>query len=520
MSLKNHFFSKPKHEDFYVSETQKSERERIAALPRPEHLEATIQTSLHVGAAPRPRIKMAVVSGFLVAMDAVLIACATFATSALYHLILLSVFPNPIFYTLISITMAVGFVSYGLSQNRYHLERFTHVSSLKADLVSYHVMFAILLSGLLLTKLTKDYSRATFLAQYLLIFPLLLMGRFAQVKLIKAGMASHLIQSRRWLIVGGAEEIQTFSQRAQWDTLSGVAPQSYVLPASFQALKGREYVVILRRAIHEMQTLCRVQAPNDIIVLLSWADETTINHIIRGLSIVPAAVHLAPHQEMTWFQDPVLDRCGQAATVQIARPPLSLRDRVLKRGFDTCAAGLGLIILAIPFMIIAALIRWEGKGPVFFKQRRFGFNQKPFYIAKFRTMNVMEEGESVVQASANDPRITRVGVFLRRTNLDELPQLWNVLRGDMSLVGPRPHALVHDRFYEEQIAQYARRHNVKPGITGWAQVNGCRGETQTTTHMQKRVEHDLFYIDHWTFKFDIKILFLTLFSAKAYRNAR
>jgi Undecaprenyl-phosphate glucose phosphotransferase len=454
----------------------------------------------------------------------VMIACTTFATSALYHLTFLSIFPDVIFYTLISATLAAGFVSYGISQNCYHIERFMErsmpVGSLKADLVNYHVMFAILLSGLLLTKLTKDYSRGTFLAQYILTFPLLLLWRMAQVKLVKAGIASELIHARRWLIVGGSEEIQAFSQRAQWDALSGVALESYVLPASFQALKGREYVVTLRRAIHEMQTLCRSQDPDDIILLLSWADEATINHIIRGLSIVPAAVHLAPHQEMVWFQDPVMDRCGQAATVQIARPPLSLRDRILKRGFDTCAAAIGLMMLAVPFMIIAAFIRWEGRGSVFFRQRRFGFNQKPFYITKFRTMNVMEDGDHVVQASANDPRITRIGIFLRRTNLDELPQLWNVLCGHMSLVGPRPHALVHDRFYEEQIAQYARRHNVKPGITGWAQVNGCRGETQTTNHMQKRVNHDLFYIDHWSFKLDIKILFLTLFSPKAYRNAR
>jgi lipopolysaccharide/colanic/teichoic acid biosynthesis glycosyltransferase len=134
-------------------------------------------------------------------------------------------------------------------------------------------------------------------------------------------------------------------------------------------------------------------------------------------------------------------------------------------------------------------------------------------------MSVLEDDFNLRQASANDARVTRFGAFLRRTNIDELPQLINVVRGDMSLVGPRPHALVHDQQYERAIALYARRHNVRPGITGWAQVNGLRGETSTTDKMARRVEHDLHYIDHWSMWFDLRILLLTLFSAKAYRNA-
>ncbi|MBV9244967.1 MAG: sugar transferase, partial [Methylobacteriaceae bacterium] len=147
------------------------------------------------------------------------------------------------------------------------------------------------------------------------------------------------------------------------------------------------------------------------------------------------------------------------------------------------------------------------------------FNQQSFRIVKFRSMITSEDGADVRQAVRNDSRITRVGAFMRRWNIDELPQLINVLKGDMSLVGPRPHALAHNQHYERKIALYARRHNVRPGITGWAQVNGFRGETATEDRMRSRIEHDLYYIDNWSLWLDLRILALTLLSPKAFRNA-
>ena len=138
---------------------------------------------------------------------------------------------------------------------------------------------------------------------------------------------------------------------------------------------------------------------------------------------------------------------------------------------------------------------------------------------KFRSMTTLEEGCDFKQVVRNDPRVTRVGRILRRTNIDELPQLLNVLSGEMSIVGPRPHATAHNTMFEEKIVPFSRRHNVKPGITGWAQVNGCRGETDTLEKMQRRLEHDLYYIDNWSFLLDLKIIFMTLFSKNAYLNA-
>ncbi len=164
-----------------------------------------------------------------------------------------------------------------------------------------------------------------------------------------------------------------------------------------------------------------------------------------------------------------------------------------------------------PLLITAAiLIKLDTPGSVIFRQFRRGFNGKPFEIWKFRSMTVAENGEFwCTQAKKGDARVTRVGRFLRRTSIDELPQLWNVLRGDMSLVGPRPHALAHDNYYDEIISNYVYRHHMKPGLTGWAQVNGFRGETATIDLMEKRVEYDVWYVSNWSIWFDAKILMRT-----------
>ena len=190
-----------------------------------------------------------------------------------------------------------------------------------------------------------------------------------------------------------------------------------------------------------------------------------------------------------------------------------------KRACDIVLSIVALILLAPLMAAVAIAIKMDTKGPVFYSQTRHGFNKTPFRILKFRSMIATEADGAITQAVRNDPRVTRVGRFMRRFNLDELPQLVNVLRGEMSLVGPRPHALVHDMTFEMEISLYARRHNVKPGITGWAQVNGLRGETNTPDKIWQRVHYDLHYIDNWSLVLDIWIMFLTLFSKRAYSNA-
>jgi Undecaprenyl-phosphate glucose phosphotransferase len=193
--------------------------------------------------------------------------------------------------------------------------------------------------------------------------------------------------------------------------------------------------------------------------------------------------------------------------------------RALKRVQDAVLATLFLAVCTPVMLVIALVVKLSSRGPVLFRQRRHGEDGTEFDVLKFRTMTVMENDADVVQAQRHDPRITRVGAFLRRSSLDELPQFVNVLKGEMSIVGPRPHALAHNRLYRTKIIEYMRRHKVKPGLTGWAQVNGHRGETDRLEKMVARVDHDLEYIRTWSLWLDIKIIFLTIFGRKVRKNA-
>ncbi|MBV9827134.1 MAG: exopolysaccharide biosynthesis polyprenyl glycosylphosphotransferase [Alphaproteobacteria bacterium] len=169
-----------------------------------------------------------------------------------------------------------------------------------------------------------------------------------------------------------------------------------------------------------------------------------------------------------------------------------------------------LLILTMPLMaLIGMLIKLDSSGPVIFQQQRLGYNNRVFNVYKFRTMHVSAE-PGVIQATRNDPRITRLGQYLRRLSLDELPQLVNVLRGEMSLVGPRPHAIEHNFAFASEIDEYFARHNLKPGITGWAQIHGLRGEVDTPDKIRARTEHDIYYVDHWSLWLDLRILAMTL----------
>jgi len=176
---------------------------------------------------------------------------------------------------------------------------------------------------------------------------------------------------------------------------------------------------------------------------------------------------------------------------------------------DLVLAGLALTVLLPLLVIVAIAIRLDSRGPVLFRQQRCGFNGKSFQIYKFRTMTVLEDGPSIVQAQFRDKRFTRLGTLLRRTSIDELPQLLNVLNGTMSLVGPRPHAMAHDNEFDKIVRNYAFRRRVKPGLTGWAQVHGCRGPTPTQASIEERIQFDLWYIDNWSLSLDLAILFWT-----------
>lgn len=223
---------------------------------------------------------------------------------------------------------------------------------------------------------------------------------------------------------------------------------------------------------------------------------------------------------------PTYDLLGARWTAIGGSPLVSVHDTpfrgvhaLLKRVEDVLAGLSAMVLLAIPMTVIAILVKATSAGPVFFRQRRYGLDGAEIRVLKFRTMSVCEDGDCVQQAQRNDSRVTTLGRFLRRTSLDELPQFLQVLTGCMSLVGPRPHAVAHNERYRALIPRYMLRHKVKPGITGWAQVNGWRGETPTVAWMEKRIEHDLHYINNWSLFLDVKIVLLTIFGRATRRNA-
>ena len=210
---------------------------------------------------------------------------------------------------------------------------------------------------------------------------------------------------------------------------------------------------------------------------------------------------------------------GRYPVVSVYDTPFRGGGGVLKRIEDMLVGSIIVALISLPMLLIALAVKLSSPGPVFFRQRRYGLNGKPIRVLKFRTMTVTEDGPTIKQATRNDSRITPLGRFLRRTSLDELPQFLQVLSGEMSIVGPRPHAVAHNEEYRAVIQGYMLRHKVKPGITGWAQVNGWRGETKEVGMMEKRVEHDMDYIKNWTLVLDLKIIFLTIFGKKKNLNA-
>jgi Undecaprenyl-phosphate glucose phosphotransferase len=273
----------------------------------------------------------------------------------------------------------------------------------------------------------------------------------------------------------------------------------------------------LARDLEQAAASVRLLEPDAIFLVMPWSATETITSCADALLKLPAEIHLGAEHILDRFEHVQLSKFGSIVSLQLTRMPLSRFELIQKRAFDLLFASIALFLLTPLLVLVAVLIKLDSAGPIFFLQHRHGFNQKPFRIIKFRTMRTLEDGEAI--AKENDPRVTRVGAWLRRWNVDELPQLFNVIKGDMSLVGPRPHALSHDRAFEQRVVRYARRHNVKPGITGWAQIHGLRGEIDSDEKIKSRVEHDLYYIDNWSLALDLRILARTVLSGASYRNA-
>lgn len=271
--------------------------------------------------------------------------------------------------------------------------------------------------------------------------------------------------------------------------------------------------------LEDLIAIARNYPVDRIIIALPASSDERITHIFERLSLLPCDVHLCPDIASFNLNRPSINYIGPLGLLEVQTKPIGEWNRVTKFLLDYIGSMLALIALSPVYLLTALAIKLDSTGPVFFRQRRHGFNHEIIDVLKFRTMSVMENGSEFSQATPNDRRVTRVGKFLRRTSIDELPQFWNVLRGEMSIVGPRPHAIAHNEQFFSVFQDYAKRHKVKPGITGWAQVNGYRGETNTEDKMRKRVNYDLDYIKNWTIWFDLKIMLYTAYIVLSGTNA-
>ena len=363
--------------------------------------------------------------------------------------------------------------------------------------------------AIFLVSLKEDavLSRGSIIASAVLQIALLFLARWSAKKTSRSLMAKGSLPGRKVVTIGEPSELLRLSAAVLFRYFG----MNEIARVSLSAGKGSasdNMFVDLDRALHEAHE----QGADEFAVALRWSSKELLETVRERLRASPLPVHLLPDYTIRSVLGPrALSTNGPPLSLEIQRAPLTATERAVKRTLDIICASIGIVLLAPLFILIAALIKLDSKGPVIFKQRRNGFNAKQFFIFKFRSMSVLEDGAVITQARRNDRRVTRVGHFLRRSSLDELPQLFNVLKGDMSLVGPRPHALAHDKEYKILIAKYAFRHHVKPGMTGWAQVNGLRGETGRLEQMIERVRFDLWYVNHWSLGLDIYILLRTCF---------
>ncbi len=271
--------------------------------------------------------------------------------------------------------------------------------------------------------------------------------------------------------------------------------------------------------LDELVEKARTGQVDMVYIALPLRAETRVTDLVRRLADSTASVYMAADFDAFDLLNARWGQLGNVPVVSIHETPFYGVSGWLKRAEDIVVGSMILALIAIPMLVVAIGVKVTSKGPVFFRQRRYGLNGEVIHVLKFRSMTVMEDTGEVKQATKNDQRITPFGGFLRRTSLDELPQFFHVITGTMSIVGPRPHAVSHNEQYRKQIEGYMLRHKVKPGITGWAQVNGWRGETDTLEKMEQRIAHDLAYIRNWSLMWDLQIIFLTVFGRKVRKNA-
>ena len=457
-------------------------------------------------------------SGAIFLTDVALIVAMSCVTGVPYYFVAFG-YPGDISsFIQVGLLAASIFAISNLFRREYRLQNFFNFKlHSRRTIQLWNVTLICLLMLGFLSKISVNYSRGWIVLFYVSTLAALIVQRYVIIRLTALARAAGLLSAQRIFLIGTGAHVGAFVNRYEpWALGIDVVGCRFLTPVAASA-SAEVRDATLDRDLAEAVASVRRLAPDAIFLLLPWSATATIERCAEAFLALPVEIHLGPERVLHKFDEAKLSTLGPVASLQLTRRPLTRFEIIQKRLIDLALAAAALILTTPLLVMVAVLIKLDSRGPIFFVQRRYGFNQQPFHIIKFRTMRTLDDG--CRQATRDDPRLTRIGRWLRSRNVDEIPQLFNVLTGDMSLVGPRPHPLPLDDDFQRRISLYARRHNVKPGITGWAQIHGYRGETDTDDKMRSRIAYDLSYIDNWSLWLDLKIIARTVLSRTAYQNA-
>ncbi|PBC01870.1 undecaprenyl-phosphate glucose phosphotransferase [Mesorhizobium sp. WSM3860] len=372
--------------------------------------------------------------------------------------------------------------------------------------------FALMALTAFAMKASEDYSRLLFGSWFVVGFVLIFGLRLVMSRLIRRWARDGRME-RRAVIVGGGKSAEMLIRSVEKQPYNDIRicgifddrgdKRSPPIVAGYPKLG----------TISELIEFARIARIDMLIVSLPLTAESRVLQLLKKLWVLPVDIRLSAHSNALQFRPRAYSYIGSVPMLDIFDKPINDWDSVAKRSFDIIFSLVGIIVFSPVMLATAIAIKLDSKGPVLFKQKRHGFNNEVIEVYKFRSMYTDRSDPTAKQTvTKNDPRVTHVGRFIRKTSIDELPQFFNSLFGSLSLVGPRPHAIAaqsHNLLYNEVVDGYFARHKVKPGVTGWAQINGWRGEMDTNEKIRMRTEYDLYYIENWSMLFDLRILFLT-----------
>ena len=417
-----------------------------------------------------------------------------------------------------AVIAALCFYVIGQTRGIYGSWRISTIRSEFGEIILiWMAAFALILVLAYVTKTSADFSRRVVLTWMVLSPSLLIAARLA-VRTLLHELRRRGRNTRSVAIVGTGRVARQMADKIDSMSWTGMVFKGYYDDPGLDR-SAPEQTSVPVGDLAELLSLASAGAIDVVYIALPMRDEQRIIELVNRFADTTVSLYLLPDSFIFELMHARWISLDGLPIISIFETPFYGVDGWVKRAEDIVLSSVILAVIALPMLLIAIFVKLTSPGPVLFKQRRYGLKGEVVHVWKFRSMVVCEDGPDIPQARPGDQRVTPLGAFLRRTSLDELPQFFNVLQGTMSVVGPRPHAVAHNEEYRRLIQGYMLRHKVKPGITGLAQVNGWRGETDTLDKMQKRVECDLQYIQKWSLWLDLKIVWLTLWRGFGGRNA-